>query len=40
VAIVPAARAEEAVALLAAHHPGTAVVGRVTDEPGRIRRPA
>jgi phosphoribosylformylglycinamidine cyclo-ligase len=40
VAIVPATRAEEAVALLAAHHPGTAVVGRVTDEPGRIRRPA
>ena len=40
VAVVPAEQADDAVALLGAHHPGTAVVGRVTDEPGRIRRPA
>jgi phosphoribosylformylglycinamidine cyclo-ligase len=40
VAVVPAERADDAVALLGAHHPGTAIVGRVTDEPGRIRRPA
>ena len=40
VAVVPAENADDAVALLGAHHPGTAVVGRVTDEPGRIRRPA
>jgi phosphoribosylformylglycinamidine cyclo-ligase len=40
VAIVPTEQADAAVALLAAHHPGTAVVGRVTDEPGAIRRPA
>src|SRR5918912_596496 len=30
-AIVPAARADDAVALLAAHHPGAAVIGEVTD---------
>jgi len=38
VAVVPEAAAEEAVALLAAHHPGSARIGSVTDAPGRIRR--
>lgn len=40
VAVVPSEQADEAVAILGARHPGTAVVGRVTDEPGAIRRPA
>ncbi len=41
VAIVPAARADEAVAVLAAHHPGTARIGTVSAEPGRasVARP-
>jgi phosphoribosylformylglycinamidine cyclo-ligase len=38
VAVVPAERADEAVALLAARHPGTAVIGAVTDRAGRIER--
>jgi phosphoribosylformylglycinamidine cyclo-ligase len=38
-AVVPAADAERAVALLADRHPGTAVIGRVTDADGRIRVP-
>ncbi len=38
-AIVPADRCEEAVALLAGHHPGTAVIGRVTDQAGRVELP-
>ncbi len=32
----PAERAEEAVALLAAHHPGTRRIGSVTDEPAQV----
>jgi phosphoribosylformylglycinamidine cyclo-ligase len=38
-AMVPAERAADAVALLAARHPGTAVIGRVTDDAGRVRIP-
>ena len=38
-AVVPAADAERAVALLAARHPGTAVIGRVTDSAGRVSMP-
>jgi phosphoribosylformylglycinamidine cyclo-ligase len=40
VAVVPEAAAAEAVALLAAHHPGTARIGTVTAEAGRIAVPA
>ena len=40
VAVVPAARAGDAVALLAARHPGSARIGTVTDRPGEIVRPA
>jgi hypothetical protein len=40
VAVVPADRAGDAVALLDAHHPGTAVIGRATDRAGRIERGA
>ena len=39
-AVVPAERAADAVALLAAHHPGTAVIGAVTPDAGRIAHPA
>ncbi len=38
-AVVPAADAERAVALLAARHHGTAVIGRVTDSAGRVSMP-
>ncbi len=38
-AVVPAADAERTVALLAARHPGTAVIGRVTDSGGRVSVP-
>ncbi|HEY6524913.1 MAG TPA: phosphoribosylformylglycinamidine cyclo-ligase [Solirubrobacteraceae bacterium] len=38
-AVVPVADAERAVALLADRHPGTAVIGRVTDAGGRVRMP-
>jgi phosphoribosylformylglycinamidine cyclo-ligase len=38
-AVVPAADAERAVALLAHRHPGTAVIGRVTDGGGRVSVP-
>jgi phosphoribosylformylglycinamidine cyclo-ligase len=38
VATVPADRADDAVALLAAHHEGTRVIGRVTDRAGRVDR--
>jgi len=38
-AVVPAAEAERAVALLAGRHPGTAVIGRVTDTGGRVSVP-
>ena len=34
--VVPEADAERAVALLAAHHPGTAVIGSVTDAAGAV----
>ena len=39
VALVPEARAAEAVALLGAHHPGTARIGTVTAEGGRLSAP-
>jgi phosphoribosylformylglycinamidine cyclo-ligase len=38
--IVPRKRAEDALSLLAAHHPGAAVVGRVTAEAGRVNLPS
>jgi phosphoribosylformylglycinamidine cyclo-ligase len=38
VAVVPAAQADDAVALLAARHPGSARIGTVTDRAGRIER--
>jgi phosphoribosylformylglycinamidine cyclo-ligase len=39
VAVVPADRADDAVALLAARHPGTARIGTVTDRAGRVSAP-
>jgi phosphoribosylformylglycinamidine cyclo-ligase len=39
VVVVPAEVAEEAVGLLAEHHPGAAVIGSVSDAPGRVRLP-
>jgi len=38
VAVVPADRADDAVAILGVRHPGTAVIGRVTADAGRIER--
>ena len=38
--VVPAERAADAVSLLAGRHPGTAVVGRVTGEGGRVALPS
>ncbi len=38
-AIVAAEHADAAVAILAQRHPGTAVIGRLTDEPGRVSIP-
>jgi phosphoribosylformylglycinamidine cyclo-ligase len=38
-AMVPADRADEVVALLATHHPGTAVIGQVTSDAGVVRLP-
>jgi phosphoribosylformylglycinamidine cyclo-ligase len=38
-ALVPEDRAEDAVALLGAHHPGTARIGTVTADGGRIAAP-
>jgi len=38
VAIVPAADAEAAIDLLARHHPGTRMIGTVTDHPGEVSR--
>lgn len=38
-AVVPAADAERAVTLLTGRHPGTAVIGRVTDSAGRVSVP-
>jgi hypothetical protein len=37
---VPAEGAEEAVGLLAEHHPGAAVIGSVSDVRGRVRLPS
>ena len=39
-AVVPAERADDAVDLLGAFHPGTAVIGAVTPDAGRISHPA
>ncbi|HZE05234.1 MAG TPA: hypothetical protein VE127_08425, partial [Solirubrobacteraceae bacterium] len=39
VAIVPEPRAEDAVALLAQRHPGTAVIGHGDDRVGRVSMP-
>ena len=39
VAVVAAAAADDAVALLDGHHPGTRRIGTVTDDPGRVRGP-
>ncbi|MBA2636655.1 MAG: phosphoribosylformylglycinamidine cyclo-ligase, partial [Solirubrobacterales bacterium] len=39
VAVVPAGHADDAVALLAAHHPGSARIGTVSDERGRVAAP-
>jgi phosphoribosylformylglycinamidine cyclo-ligase len=39
VAVVPASEAAAAVALLGDQHPGTAVIGRVTDAAGRVELP-
>jgi phosphoribosylformylglycinamidine cyclo-ligase len=36
-AIVPATDADAAVELLAGHHPGTAVIGHVTDRGGLVQ---
>jgi phosphoribosylformylglycinamidine cyclo-ligase len=38
--VVPADRADEAVAGLARHHPGTAVIGHVTDAAGGVALPS
>jgi phosphoribosylformylglycinamidine cyclo-ligase len=37
--IMPAEQADQAVALLASHHPGTAVIGTVTDRTGLVEVP-
>jgi phosphoribosylformylglycinamidine cyclo-ligase len=39
VALVPEDRAADAVALLGAHHPGSARIGTVTGEGGRLSAP-
>ena len=39
VAVVPEDRADDAVALLAAHHPGSARVGSVTGDGGLLMAP-
>ena len=38
--VVPAEQAEAAVALLAEHHPGTAVIGTASSEAGVVELPA
>ncbi|MDQ6751424.1 MAG: phosphoribosylformylglycinamidine cyclo-ligase [Actinomycetota bacterium] len=38
--VVPADRAEDALGVLAPHHPGAAVVGRVTGDSGRVTLPS
>ena len=40
VAVVPEAAADDAVALLAAHHPGAARIGRVTADAGAVGVPS
>ena len=40
VGVVPDAHADAAVALLAAHHPGAARIGTVTERGGELRGPA
>ena len=39
VAIVPASHADAAIELLAAHHPGSARIGTVTADAGRVTLP-
>jgi phosphoribosylformylglycinamidine cyclo-ligase len=39
VAVVPAAAAAQAVELMAEHHPGTRVIGRVSDAAGQVALP-
>ena len=39
-AVVPAAEADRAVELLAGRHPGSAIIGRVTDAGGRVSVPS
>jgi phosphoribosylformylglycinamidine cyclo-ligase len=39
IAVVPETAAADAIAVLAAHHPGTARIGTVTREPGRVAVP-
>jgi phosphoribosylformylglycinamidine cyclo-ligase len=39
VVVVPAPAAAEVVSLLAEHHPGTRVIGHVSDAPGRVTLP-
>ena len=39
VAVVPEERADDAVALLGERHPGTARIGTVTDEAGKVSLP-
>jgi phosphoribosylformylglycinamidine cyclo-ligase len=34
--VVPAAQADDAIALLSAHHPGTAVIGSATASAGAV----
>ena len=37
--VVPAEQAQQAVELLGRHHPGTAVIGEVTDQAGEVELP-
>jgi phosphoribosylaminoimidazole (AIR) synthetase len=39
VAVVPAAAAAQAVELMVEHHPGTRVIGRVSDAAGQVALP-
>ena len=40
VCVVPGAQTADAIAVLDAHHPGAALIGRVTDRSGEVRFPA
>src|SRR5215208_2681497 len=40
VCVVPGAQTADAIAVLDAHHPGAALIGRVTDRVGEVRFPA